>query len=119
MDCSRAVVAGCAALLRLASLLGSWASGGPLGASWGLLGGLLGPPGSFLGPRARNVRSGPPPGPPSEAVLGASWAVLGPSWGRLGSLWGPSLLDFLLGRGLKGALPAPYYQRAGLLPSRS
>ena len=62
---------------------------GPLGASWGPFGGIL-------GPRARNVRSGPPSGHPLGAVLGASWAVLeaswavlGPSWAVRGPSWGP------------------------------
>ena len=58
-----------------------------------LLGGLLGSPGDFSGPRARNVRSGPPSGPALGAVLEASWAVLEASWAVLGpfwAVWGPS-----------------------------
>ena len=75
-----------------------------------LLGGLLGSPGDFSGPRARNVRSGPPSGPALGAVLEASWAILeasrallgpsgavsGRSWKPLGPCWGD--LGGMLGR---------------------
>ena len=74
----------------LGSLLG--VSRGLSGAFWGPLGASL----DFSGPRARNVRSGPPSGPALGAVLGASWAileasgaVLGPSGAVLGPSWRP------------------------------
>ena len=57
-----------------------------MGGLSGPLGGLLGSPGDISGPRARNVRSGPPSGPALGAVLGASWAILEVS----GALLGPS-----------------------------
>ena len=74
----------------------------------------MGPPGDLSGPRARNVRPGPPSGLALGAVLGASWAileasgavlgpsvaVLGPSWMPIGPCWGE------LG-GLLGCLGAP------------
>ena len=72
-----------AVLVPLGGFLG--ASWGFLGASWGPLGVFLALPGGLSGPRARNVRSSPPSGPPLGAVLGASWAVLGlPEWGSFG-----------------------------------
>ena len=71
----------------------------------------MGPPGDLSGPRARNVRPGPPSGLALGAVLGASWAileasgavlgpsvaVLGPSWRPIGPCWGElgGLLDRL------------------------
>eukprot|EP00959_Pyramimonas_sp_CCMP1952_P463299 9484706-Pyramimonas_sp.AAC.1 len=75
------------------------ASWGLLGAHSGFSGGFFGQPGSVLGPKARNVRSGSPSVPHLNAVLrlfwgvlGVYWAVLGSHWAVLEPSWGPPVL---------------------------